>query len=1330
MTKFCVKKPFFVVVAVIIVLIIGGVSLSRMQTDLLPDISMNYLAVVTTEPGASAEQVKLDIAKPMENALGTLNGVTKIRSTSADNYCLVMLEYDDDQDMNAALVRVTNALGSLSLPEMCSKPTVMELGVDMLATMYVTVDYEGKDIKEVTAFTDDEIIPYIERQPGVASVVAQGMVEETIEIRLNQDKIDEVNDKIVELTNDKLKDAKKEITDAEKDLDKALDKIEKQQKKLDKKQEDTNKQIADASVQLQNAQATKAAYEANTSSLKANKTALEAEKKIYDDMNAKDSLSQMDVALMTLATQMSAAVSQMEAMGMPVDTSGFTFNYSVSDVLASKSNHEKYIAWVKQIMTAQAQMAGTKPDTSSVDQLSYDNIKQLSDIVNKRLPQIESELSGIDAEIATSQMILDQVTSQMKGLDKQQAKLVAGGYAAAAGFGSGQAQLASAKQKIEDGKTSIKDAKKQFKDAKKAALDNANIDALMNIEALSGIIYAQNFAMPAGYIDDENDGQWLVEVGDTFNDETEINDLVLTEIKDIGEIKVSDVADVVKIDNADETYAKMNGNDAVILAIYKSSTSGTSEVTKSLEKSIEELGVKFPGLALTPIMNQGDYIDIIIKSILTSILLGAGLAIIVLALFLKDVRPTVVVAFSIPFSVLFALIIMYFTGITLNAMSLAGLCLGIGMLVDNSIVVMENVYRLRGKGVPAAKAAVQGAKQVAGPIVASTLTTICVFFPMVYTSGLVAQIMVPFAFTISYALVASLIVALTVVPTISSVMLKKTKERKSRVFDKIQNAYAASLKFCLKFKAIPLVIAVGLLAFCVIKTMGTGLVLMDDMKSNQISVSASLSEDIEKEDAYKIADDITERILSVDGVKAVGTMDGSVSAVAGISMSRGDTYLSYSFSVIADDNMTTTDDFTRIVDEITEKLDGIDAETTVSSSSLGELTSMMGSGVTINIYGEDSDELARIAKETGELLEGTEGLTNVDNGLSDDTMKLHVVVDRAKAAAKNLTTAQIYQEIQKKLSTSKKAITMTVDSNNIDVNIIDETDPLTYENLMELEYIITETNDDDEKEDVTYHLSDFATLEESPTMERITRMNQANYISVNAEVEEGYNATLISRNLDSELEKIELPAGYRFDIAGEFDEVMSMVEQMLLAILLGAVLVYLIMVAQFQSMLSPFIILFTVPLAFTGGMLGLMAFGMDLSALSLMGFMILMGTVVNNGIVFVDYTNKLQIGGIEKKEALILAGKTRMRPILMTAMTTILSMSVMVFSRDAGNAMQKSMAVVVTFGLIYSTLMTLYVVPVMYDIFYRKKPRVIDVGKDTDEEYDEAQELLEELQKQ
>ena len=587
----------------------------------------------------------------------------------------------------------------------------------------------------------------------------------------------------------------------------------------------------------------------------------------------------------------------------------------------------------------------------------------------------------------------------------------------------------------------------------------------------------------------------------------------------------------------------------------------------------------------------------------------------------------------------------------------------------------------------------------------------------------------PFAFTMTYALVASLVVALTVVPTMGMAMLKNTKERQHKWFDKVKNVYGKVLEKCLRRKWVPILIAVVLLVVCVIQAFRTGLVMMDDMESNQISVSLAMDDDTDKDTAYKTADKVMNAILKVDGIDKVGAMDGNASATLSLTGSS-DNYSSFTFQIITNDDITKTTQFRKIIKEIKEKTKNIKCkEITVSSSALGGMSSMMNQGLQVNIYGEDQQKLIKISKDVAKMMSSIKGVKNADNGIKEGDKQLHLQINKNKAMEDGLTVAQIYQQLAQKITTEKDSITITESDKDYQVKIVNENNKPDYENILDTK--ITATTKDSDGNDVSkkYKLSRYAKVVEQEALNTITRENQKTYISVKGEVEDDYNATMLSRQLQDKLDNYKTPSGYTIEIQGESQQVMDMISQLLLAILLGFILVYLVMVAQFQSLLSPFIIIFTVPLAFKGGMLGLMLFGQQISAMSLMGFMILMGTVVNNGIVFVDYANKLRIQGVDKKTALIVTGKTRMRPILMTAMTTILSMSVMVFSQDAGNAMQKGMAIVVSFGLLYATFMTLFIVPVLYDIFYRKKPKVIDVGADNiDDVPDEGADIIKQLQ--
>lgn len=1323
MTKYCVKKPFTIFVAVIAVMVVGVVSLMRMKTDLLPDMSLPYLMIITTDPGASPEKVESEVTAPMEQALGTVTGVENITSVSAENYSMITLEFVEDTNMDSAMVKVTAQLNQLELPEMCGTPNMLEISMDMMATMYATVSYEEKDIYEVSDFTEEIIKPYFERQDGVASVSAVGSVEKTVEVRLNASKIDKINDQVLEETNEKLAEAKDQIEEAAAQLEDGTKKLEEAKSELEKKQDDlkkaqteTSKQLAQASLALDQAQATKAAYEANLTSLQASLAGLEAEKKAYEDNQVVDTYNKINGALGAMQT----------TLAQPAQLAGITIPTDIDDALANPEKLPAFVEWISQMGMG-----------DQVKDLTVENLQQLSDIVTKRLPQIETGIANLHTQIMAVEQAVKQVNRQMDQIDQKYQEADSGKFQAAVSMASGDAQMANgltgienSQKELDEAKKELKEAKKQYRQSRKAALEQANISSLVNMDTLSQLITAQDFSMPAGYIREKgkSQNQWLIKVGEHYDSIENLEDMLLCKLPGVGNVRMSDVSDITVIDNAGENYAKINGEEGVLISIFKGSTASTSEVAKTCEAAIGKLQDDYEGLTVTPIMNQGDYITMFISSILQSMIGGALLAVLVLILFFKDAKPTLVVAFSIPFSVLFAILIMYFSDISINIMTLAGLGLAIGMLVDNSIVVIENIYRIRNHGVSAPRAAVQGAAQVAGPIISSTLTTVCVFMPMIFTTGLVAELMVPFAMTISYALTASLIVALTVVPTAGSILLKKTKEKRYPLFEKVQDVYGTALSFCLKLKIVPLALAVLLLVICIREVMRMGITMLPEMTGEQISITVNVPEETEKEDAFALADKVMEAALSVDGIATVGAMDGSsANSMLGAGAAGGENFLNYSFAILLDEDIKDIRKIRAISKELEDAVADLDCEVAVSSSAMGDMTAMMGSGLSLNIYGDSVEKLLEISEDVQKLVAQVEGFENISNGQEDGAQEIHLIINKDRAMKRGLTVAQIYGTLSSRLTTEKDSVTMSVGDTDMLVQIVDETELLNKENLLDMELEATQTKEDGTTETKKYVLGDFAEIQYGQGLASISRENQSHYITVTADTMEGYNTTLLTRSLNKLLKEYEVADGYSIELSGESHQVNDMVMQMGQLMALGFLLIYLVMVAQFQSLLSPFIVLFTIPLAFTGGLLGLLAFGEQLSLMSLLGFTILMGTVVNNGIVFVDYVNQLRIGGMGRREALIATGKTRMRPILMTALTTILSMCMMIFSNEAGNSMGRGMAIVVVGGLLYATLMTLFIIPVMYDIFYRKQPHQVDIGEDDlDEILDEAQEYMRE----
>ena len=1211
LSRFSVKKPYIVTVAVIIILILGGVSLTKMKTDLLPDMDLPYLAVITTDPGASAEKVESEVTDVLEGSLSKVSGVSSVQSQSADNYSMIFLEFEDGSDMDSAMVKASSAVNEVSsqLPETAGSPNYMEISMDMMATLYVAASYDDHDIFDTTSLVKDKAVPELERIDGVADVSTVGAAEKSVEVRLSDSKIEDINNKLLASVNSQLYDAKKSIDEGEAKLAEAESQLNSQKETLEQKQQETSDQLGQASS------------------------------------------------------------------GLTLAISGKT----------------------SEITSLQAEIGALKAvDPSGAN------------------PQIQAQIGQLAQK---AQM----VTGELEAYQKQLAEVQSGSITAATQFGSASAQLASAQQTIDSNKQQLADARSQYESSREEALSKANVDALVDKETLAGIIKAQDFSMPAGYLDSGSDDQWLLRVGDNISSISDLRSLLLADIDGVGEIRLADVADITEVDNVGDQYMRINAKDGVLLSVFKNSTASTSEVSADTRAALTEIEQANPGLHLTVVSDQGSFIALYINSILRSLLLGALLAVVVLIVFLRDWRPTLIMAFSIPFSVLCALVVMYFSGISLNIMSLGGISIAIGMLVDNSIVVLENIYRLRSRGIPPARAAVQGAKQISGAVIASTLTTICVFLPIVFTTGMVNQLMLPFALT------ASLLIALTMVPAASSFLFKNYIPRRNNWFEALQTKYAHSLVFFLRHKALPLVVSVVLLVVAVIGVVNMGITMIPTMTSKTATVTVTMPEDTDKETAYSTADKVMDEAMGIDGVEFVGAMDGtsSTSMVASdiSSSSSSDKFHQvFTFYVQTDSSVTTEGQVLSILDQLQQRTSGLNCEVITDASSSEAMSSMTGSGLSLRIQGPDQDELVRISEDVMGIVGQVEGYTEIENGMEDAATELHLVVDRDKLTKDGYTVAQLYSDLAKKLSESVDAPSMTLDGSKMNVSVVDKTNPVTADNLLDTEIEVTNQQTGDT---TTHKLREFATVEQGVASPTMIHVNSTRAITVTADVEDGYNNALLARDLQTKLKDYQLPEGYTIQTSGELENINTMLSQMMLLLILGFVLIYLVMVAQFQSLLSPFIVILTVPLAFTGGLFGLVAAGEQLSMLSLLGFAVLMGTVVNNGIVFVDYVNQLRRGGLSKHDALVAAGRTRMRPIMMTAITTIFAMLPMVFSDAVGSSMQRGMAVVVVGGLLYATFMTLYVVPVMYDILYRRVPREVDLG---DESIDDAQAYLEAMQ--
>ena len=1385
--KFSVKKPYTVLVAVVLVIVLGVVSMMKMSTDLLPNISLPYVIVMTTYPGASPETVEMTVTQPVEGSMATVSNIESISSVSSENYSMVILEFAQSADMNAVSLEIRENLDQIKSywSDDIGNPIIMKLNPDMLPVMIAAVGGEGMTNAEVTDITQNTVMPDLESIEGVASASATGLIEESVNVIIRQDKIDAINEQVFGSIDEELKDAEQQLADGRQeiydgqeklndsraDLDESRQQLNDSQEELDKNKkelEDSRQKLVDGKAELAENKTKLEEGKNELSSKKSESTEklAQAEKEL---LTAKADLEASKVHITSQITTVksledgikkaNAGVSQLEAAVNAANVLKARLQVAGGGDIGSDVAEQ-----INQLAASMGVPCALTETSSAVEALTAlteieNAATQQKTATETTITNMEASLNantgglGAEAYIASMQSVLSEIEGNIAKLDSGLTELYKGNLTAAIEFAnaqttislgemqittaeaqieasekqleSGQKQIESGQEQIDSGWEQLKEGEEQLNESAKKlqdslkqlaeseedleenrqnAYDQADMNGILTVSTVKSLLAAQNFSMPAGYVT-EDGIDYLVRVGDKPEDVEALKKMPImnTEMDGVDIIYLEDVADVFMTDNSADIYTNVNGNPGVMLTIQKQTGYSTGDVSDRIKEKFKDLQEENENLTLITLMDQGIYIDLVMDSIINNVLVGALLAILILILFLKDIRPTMVVAVSIPISLITAIVCMYFSGVTLNVISLSGLALGVGMLVDNSIVVIENIYRLRGEGYSAKEAAIQGAGEVAGAILASTLTTVCVFLPIVFTEGITRQLFVDMGLTIAYSLLASLVVALTVVPAMASGVLSKvTPKEDGRFFGGLIKAYEKVLALALKTKPVVFLLVLVLLVGSAAAAFAKGTAFMPDMDSTQISMTVTLPKDTPLSHTGEVTDEILYKIAEIDEVVDIGAM-ANASSLTMLTGNGNSSTNETAVYISLDENKKRTNEV--IADEIENRISDIvereEAEIAIETSSM-DMSAMGGSGITVQIEGRELDTLQELAKEVAGIVEGVEGTTEVSDGLEESTGELRIIVDRDKAIEHGFTVAQVFQQIQGKLAAATSATSLETEIRDYDVYVKNAEDmTLTRELVKDL--TLDRTKNDGSKE--TVKLSELATFEDTETSMSVNRLNQTRYIPVTAQLADGYNIGLVSDAVEKALEDYELPDGYTIEMTGENETITDAMQQLYLMLILALIFMYLIMVAQFQSLLSPFIIMFTIPLAFTGGFLGLLISGSEVSVIALIGFVMLSGIIVNNGIVLVDYINQLRAQGMEKKEAIMTAGRTRMRPVLMTAMTTILALSTMVFSHDMGADMSRPMSVVTIGGLTYGTLLTLIVIPCIYDVFSRGKER-------------------------
>jgi len=841
----------------------------------------------------------------------------------------------------------------------------------------------------------------------------------------------------------------------------------------------------------------------------------------------------------------------------------------------------------------------------------------------------------------------------------------------------------------------------------------------ISLSQIMTILQTENLNLPGGTVE-YADKKLLVRSTGEFDNIEQIKNIPIA-MANGTTIYIRDIAEVVDTIKPIESYSRTNGRNSISLSVQKQTNANTVNVAKIVKEEINKITKEYPDLNIDVVFDQGQYIEMSVSNVASNAILGGVLAVFILLVFLKNIRTTLIIATAIPISIIATFVMVYFAGISLNIVSLGGLALGVGMLVDNSIVVLENIYRHRNEGYSRIEAALYGTQEVGNAILASTLTTIVVFLPIAFTEGMAADIFKEMALTITFSLLASLIVALSFIPMLSAKFLKMVKPHEatrssllSKISDKwddaingIDRLYQRILKWVLKHKAMTVVIVLSIFISSLLLIPLIGSEFMPAMDQGMFTVDIEMPKGSLLENTNEVAkklEDLLSKIPEMD------IMHVSVGGSGVISLSNSSSSDTASISVTLKPLKERERSTTEIVEEVrnsVKNIAGADIKVTEISTNFGGL--LGGSSVSIQISGPDLDKLEEISKDVVQIVSATKGTRQVESSISEGRPEAQIYVNRDKASSYGLSTTQIASVIRTAVE-GRVATTYKVNGTEIDIKVqYPEDKRNTLEQLKSISVL--------SPLGMQIPLLDVAEIkiEQGPTS--ISRADQERYVTVTADVF-GRSSGDVNDELQEKIKTYSLPDGYSIKFTGENELMVEAFEDLTLALILAVLLVYMVMAIQFESLVHPLTIMFSVPVAYSGSLLGLAITRTPLSVPGYIGAIMLAGIVVNNAIVLVDYINTLRGRGMERDEAIIKAGPTRLRPILMTTLTTILALIPSAMGLGEGAEAMAPLAIVVMYGLTTSTILTLLIVPVIYCLFDNISLKIKSKAKKTKAQLD------------
>ncbi len=830
----------------------------------------------------------------------------------------------------------------------------------------------------------------------------------------------------------------------------------------------------------------------------------------------------------------------------------------------------------------------------------------------------------------------------------------------------------------------------------------------INESTIQQMLMMENLSLPAGSIKQGNKNMTL-RIDGEFKSIDDIKNLPLT--TNMGQtIFLHEVATVKEQFKELKSLSYTNGEPSITLNISKQSTANSVDVSNNLYKEIDKILMDYDYLELNMIQDPAIYIQNSISNVSQSAIIGIVLATIILFIFLKDIKVTLVVAIAMPLSIISTFILMYYSGITLNMLSLGGLFLGVGMLVDNSIVVIENIFRKIEEGENSVDAALNGSREVSISIVSSTLTTIVVFFPITFAGGMVSEIFSELSYTIAFSLLSSLLVALTFVPMMSALLFKNGLNKSTnflaeafdKQFNKLTNLYSKILSYSLNKRYITYIVTIIFTGVVALSFNFIEMTLMPEMDEGTITISASYPAGEMFDTAVEITNTMVERINDFEEIE---TMNVSITNETSI-MSQEDLSSSiYLILVDKDKRDVSSQQLAKQINNLYKDIPGVEISVAATSNSTG---GMSESTVGISVQGADIDDLEKIAYDLTEQFSTIDGVGDVTNSFNSKTDLTNIKIDRNKASSYGLTSNAVTSIISTAVD-GTRATTFKVNSEEYDVTLTYDSTNVEY--LNDLYNILIPS-----PKGINVPLYEIADIELTKNPSTIFREGQQRYVTVSVDPNESDMMT-IQTKIGQIMDNYILPDGYTWSFIGNAEEMIEMFIDLAIALLAAILLVYMVMAANFESLIYPFIVMFSIPMAIAGAFLGLFIIREPLSITSFIGLIMLSGIVINNAIVLIDYTNILLIDyKMNVKDALVTAGKTRLRPILMSTLTTILGLVPMVISNKDGSEMLRGLSTTVISGLLFSTIVTLVLIPTIYLTVYtinekRRKRRKIRLEK-------------------